>query len=295
MRPFKNRFWVLLLLLLSFSLVGCSGFSFSFSWPNGETTTTTTFPTSFSGSISLQDSDYDQFLTYSNPNFQSLTLEQYNTLLIQTRDHIRRTNIKIVTTQYRYVSLFPGSRTTIEQIMGSSAGSGVVYKQDDQFYYAITNFHVIDSKDYLVRYEVSTFASEITSTGEVIAFSESLDLAVIRFAKADRTNVELINLQTRAFTKFNPGELVLAAGNPLSIDYNVTFGHFIRLERIQNVPFRVIYHNAMIHQGSSGGALVDIEGNLIGINTWGSSSSDEQSFAIPHYIVYEFLINNELL
>jgi|GEM_PF-571715 len=295
MRPFKKGILSLLLFLMAFSLVGCNGFSFSFSWPNEETTTTTTFPTSFSGSISLQDSDYAQFQTYSNPTLDSLTLEQYNTLLVQTRDHIRRTNIKIITTQYRYVALFPGSRTTIEQIMGSSAGSGVVYKEDETHYYAITNYHVIDPKDYLVRYEISTFDDESVSIGEVVASSESLDLAVIRFEKAEHSGVELINLQKRAFTKFNPGELVLAAGNPLTIDNNVTFGSFIRLEQIQNVSFRVIYHNAMIHQGSSGGALVDIEGNLIGINTWGSSSSDEESFAIPHYIVYEFLINNELL
>ncbi|MCK7488389.1 MAG: serine protease [Bacillus subtilis] len=64
---------------------------------------------------------------------------------------------------------------------------------------------------------------------------------------------------------------------------------------IENVDFKVIYHTATIHEGSSGGALLDVDGNLLGINTWGSQNSDEDSFAVPVHIIYMFLVNHDLL
>ena len=296
-RPKKNRYLILFLLFSIFFLTGCNYISFSFNWPPTSqisTTSRTTTSFTFEGSIPFDDSDVVNFAAYVNPDIQNLSLEEYNELLVQTRDHIRRTNIKIIAVQYRYVPIFPGSRTTIEQVVGSSAGSGVIYKEDSLYYYALTNYHVIDNGGNLARYEVKTFGSDKVSHAEVMASNESLDLAVVRFEKTDHTNVEMIDFTTRAFTKIEPGELVLASGNPQSIDFNVTFGTFIRYELIQNAEFKVLYHSAMIHQGSSGGALVDIEGHLLGINTWGSSSSDEQSFAVPIHIVLAFLISVEL-
>jgi S1-C subfamily serine protease len=67
------------------------------------------------------------------------------------------------------------------------------------------------------------------------------------------------------------------------------------MQSLDDVSFKVIYHDASIARGSSGGALVDIDGNLIGVNTWGLQNSDEFSFAIPNYIVYTFLINSGVL
>ncbi|HRY78506.1 MAG TPA: trypsin-like serine protease, partial [Candidatus Izemoplasmatales bacterium] len=54
----------------------------------------------------------------------------------------------------------------------------------------------------------------------------------------------------------------------------------------------VIQHSATIDNGSSGGALVDVDGILVGINTWGSETDPLKSFAIPIYLVYVFLYNN---
>ncbi|MDP2425968.1 MAG: trypsin-like peptidase domain-containing protein [Candidatus Izemoplasmatales bacterium] len=285
-----------LLLGLVFFLVGCTGFRFEFSWPNEYNSYTTTIPATFNGTLSINEADYELFATYISPTSSLTSVSEYNARLMETRNHIRRANIKIVTTLTRTVPIFPGSKTTFEQIMGSASGSGVVYKSDELYYYAITNFHVIDAKDYNAKYQVQAFndADDATSLAELLAYDESLDLAIIRFPKNSRTDVEMINIETRKFTKFSSGELVLAVGNPQGIDFNVTFGEFIRLSSIQNASFKVIYHSAMIHEGSSGGALVDIDGNLIGINTWGSAASDEDSFAIPHYIIYEFIINNGL-
>jgi S1-C subfamily serine protease len=67
------------------------------------------------------------------------------------------------------------------------------------------------------------------------------------------------------------------------------------MESISNADFQIIYHTAAIHEGSSGGALVDVDGNLLGLNTWGLDTSDEYSFAVPNYIIYMFLINNGVI
>jgi len=151
------------------------------------------------------------------------------------------------------------------------------------------------NKEKVATYDVTTFEGTSSVDATLIAANEDLDLAVVRILKAGITNVEILDLTTRIYRKFNPGELVLAVGNPLSVVNNVTFGEYLSLESINNAEFLVIYHTATIHEGSSGGALVDIDGNFLGINTWGSVDADDQAFAVPNYIVYMFLVNSGLL
>jgi len=294
-----RRFLLLLTLLATFFLAGCTGFTIEFTFTTTVPTTTqgtTTQPTTLiEGTLSLTEADYDAFPFYDSPTYSLTDIEEYNQILMNTRDLGRRANVEIKTTIYRMVSLFPGSQTKVEQIVGTSAGSGVIYKSDETHYYAITNYHVVEPEDYSARYEISTFDSTTVSAATLVAYHEAYDLAVVKFPKTGHPNVQTIDVGTRAFTKVNPNELVLAVGNPLTITYNVTFGEFVRMATISNTTFRVIYHTAMIHEGSSGGALLDVDGNLIGINTWGSSSSDEHSFAVPLYIVYMFLHNQDLL
>lgn len=299
MKSSFRRVLLLLSLFVTVFLTGCTGFTIEFTFTTTQSTTsqgTTTLPTTLvDGTLSISEDDYNAYPFYVSPTFTMDNIEEYNDILLQSRDKGRRANVEITTTIYRMVPLFPGSKTMVEQIVGSTAGSGVVYKSDETHYYAITNHHVIDPEDYTARYELSTFDTTTVSTAILVAYSEDYDLAVVKFPKANHPNVQTIDVTKRAFTKVNPGELVLAVGNPLSITYNVTFGEFVRMASIANASFKVIYHTAMIHEGSSGGALLDVDGNLIGINTWGSSSSDEDSFAVPLYIVYMFLFNQDLL
>ncbi len=190
---------------------------------------------------------------------------------------------------------FPWSPTKEEFLVGSSSGSGFVFLEDETFYYALTNFHVINPEGNLARYEIMTFSDEDFSTAEVIAYDEVYDLAVVKFLKNDREDVTLLDIFERLYFQFTPGELVFAVGNPGTITNNVTFGEFKNMQSLEDVEFKVIYHDATIARGSSGGALVDIDGNLLGVNTWGLQNSDEYSFAVPNYIVYTFLINNGIL
>jgi S1-C subfamily serine protease len=284
---------------LTVFLSGCTGFTIEFTFtttmPTTTQATTTSLTTSIDGTLTISEDDYNAFPFYNSPTFGLTNIAEYNDILLQSRDKGRRANVEIKTTIYRMVPLFPGSRTMVEQIVGTSSGSGVVYKSDETHYYAITNYHVVEPEGYTARYEVSTFDTSTVSAATLVAYNEDYDLAVVKFVKTSHPNVQTVNVTKRAFTKINPGELVLAVGNPQTITYNVTFGEFVRMAGIANASFKVVYHTAMIHEGSSGGALLDVDGNLVGINTWGSSSSDQDSFAVPLYIVYMFLFNQDLL
>ncbi|MBN2503711.1 MAG: trypsin-like peptidase domain-containing protein [Bacilli bacterium] len=280
--------------LVTLVLVSCSSFTFPFSITQLSyyTTTTTTRPNTADGTVTYIESNYDQYVAYDSPSYD-LTIDAYNEQLIASRDLIRRSNIQISTTLYDEQNLIPWADSTI--IRGVSQGSGVIFMEDELYYYALTNEHVIDDEGYFARYEVKTFSDTAFVSASVVASDAELDLAVIKFDKGSREEIHLIDYDTRAYTSFRSGELVLAVGNPLSLENNVTFGEFINMEAIEDYAYMIIYHNATINEGSSGGALVDIDANLIGLNTWGVEETDEQAFAVPIHIIYMFLVNNGII
>lgn len=279
-------------ILFSLFLFSCDEFIFPFftTSPN-QTTLPISRPNTATGTITVLSHDFAAYPLHDSDSY-GLEIDDYNALLVHTRDLIRQANVSITATLYEERDLYPwGPSTSIRAI---SKGSGIIYMQDAEFYYAVTNYHVVDPKGLTPGYEIKTLEDEGYQEAFLVAGSDSLDLAVIRFRKNSRTDVELIDIQTRAFTKFNEGELVLAVGNPQSLENNVTFGVYIGLETISHVNFPVIMHNAPIHEGSSGGALVDVDGNLLGVNTWGVDQEDT-AFAIPNAILYMFLANEGLL
>ncbi|MFW5864907.1 MAG: S1C family serine protease [Candidatus Izemoplasmataceae bacterium] len=211
--------------------------------------------------------------------------------LMSSRDIIRSSNVGVfleVTPHYIYES----SSCSFE-----SKGSGIVYRVDDNYYYALTNFHVINSKECenadLSVYILDHEDEEDKVSAYVIATDEDLDLAVIRFLRHD-FSITPVDIYARLNDPIIRGELVLSVGNPSGIDSVVTYGEFIRYTEIEQAEFPVIYHSAMIYSGNSGGALTDIDGALLGINTWGNPSSIE-GLAIPLDKIHEFLTEEDLL
>ena len=283
-----------LIVLVMIVLVGCDSFTLPSFFPTfqQQTTQTTTRTIDISGTISIGTTDYETYNAFLSPAY-GLDVDQYNDILINTRDKIRRANIKVQASLYEVISLYPfAPSTTLHSV---SKGSGFIYREDDDYFYAVTNYHVVDPEGFTPEYEIMTFSDTLYQEATLVAYDEVLDLAVLRFPKHDRTETTLLNIVERSFTKISPGELVLAVGNPLSVAYNVTFGEFIDMVSLDDVSFQVIYHSATIHEGSSGGALVDVDGNLIGVNTWGAEGTDEVAYAVPVSILYMFLHNNDLL
>lgn len=284
----KKKFMMLFLFLSIFYLSGCSLLTMTL---NFTTEPTTTQPSTVNGTISLGDSDYANFTVYHSSTYDLTDIDIYNEVLLSTRDKIRRSNIQISAAQYDYVQKYPWSTQTELSLIGASEGSGVIFMEDSTYYYALTNYHVVDGDADLIEYQIQCFEDTNTFEATLVAYDSSLDLAVLKFLKENRTDVHIIDYTTRLFTRFNVGELVMAVGNPLEVTNNVTIGEFKSMETISNVTFSIIYHDASIHEGSSGGALVDVDGNLLGLNTWGRDTSDEYSYSIPNYIIYMFLVN----
>lgn len=289
-----KKFLSFLLLFTSFFLSGCSFLTMTFDF-SPTSTLPTTMPTAIDGTISLGDLEYSTFSLYHSNTYDISSITEYNNVLLETKNLIRHSNIQVSTTFYTEQRVNPWSTATTLQLTGATQGSGVIFLEDSEYYYALTNYHVVDGSADSVVYQIQTFEDDTAYDAQLVTFDSSLDLAVLKFLKEGRTEVHIIDYTSRLFTKFNPGELVFAVGNPLNVVNNVTFGEFKYLETISNASFQVIYHDASIHEGSSGGALVDVDGNLLGLNTWGLDSSDEYSFAIPNYIIYMFLVNSGII
>lgn len=160
----------------------------------------------------------------------------------------------------------------------SGTGSGVIYTRDG---YILTNNHVIE------------FADEYTITlhdgrefkARLVGADASTDMAVL---KIEATNLPAIELGNSDAVRV--GEWVLAVGNPFDLTSTVTAGIVSAKSRDINIIRRgapiesFIQTDAAVNPGNSGGALVDVQGRLIGINTAIASPTGAfagYSFAIP--------------
>ncbi|MDY7546597.1 Do family serine endopeptidase [Glaciimonas sp. CA11.2] len=140
----------------------------------------------------------------------------------------------------------------------SSLGSGVIVSSQG---YILTNNHVVEAADEI---EVG-LADGRTATAKVVGSDPDTDLAVI---KIDLPNLPAITLGH--IDEASVGDVVLAIGNPFGVGQTVTMGIISALGRSHlgiNAFENFIQTDAAINPGNSGGALVDTNGNLLGINT----------------------------
>ena len=193
---------------------------------------------------------------------------------------------------YNLWDLFSGSTKSYPRV---GMGSGVIVSPDG---YLITNNHVIENAGQI---EVTTNNNRIF-TAELIGTDPSSDIAVlkiigdqsfpyVRFADSDQTRI---------------GEWVLAVGNPFNLNSTVTAGIISAKARDLN-PYDAtsqsfLQTDAAVNSGNSGGALVNNDGDLIGINTAitsnGMGTFIGYSFAVPSNIarkVYEDIIEHGMV
>lgn len=157
-----------------------------------------------------------------------------------------------------------------------SLGSGVIVSRDG---YIVTNNHVVGDADVV---EVR-LADERVFSAKLIGADPKSDVAVIRI---DARNLPVVRLGDSS--KLKVGNFVIAVGNPFGLEGTVTHGIISALGRT-GLNIGVDYENfiqtdAPINPGNSGGALVNTEGELIGINTAilsGSGTNVGIGFAIP--------------
>jgi len=170
-------------------------------------------------------------------------------------------------------------RFTQTQNNPGSIGSGFVYSQDG---YIITNHHVIDNAEKVIV----TFLDGESYIAEIVGTDADLDLGVLK-VESDSTYLQPIKLGDSS--KLKVGEPIAAIGNPFGLSGSMTSGIISQMGRLlpQNTGYSipdVIQTDAAINPGNSGGPLLNMKGEVVGINTAIQSATGEFTgvgFAVP--------------
>ncbi len=171
----------------------------------------------------------------------------------------------------------------------TASGSGIIISEDG---YILTNNHVVSSSSSETSsyYQISE-ATKITVTlfnddteyeAKIVGQDEQTDLAVIKIEKTGLTKAEFADSDN-----VKVGEFAMAVGNPVNMTSTVTTGIISAVNRkitdSDGKIYTCIQTDAAINSGNSGGALVNSEGKVIGINTLKLSGTGIEGigFAIP--------------
>ena len=164
-------------------------------------------------------------------------------------------------------------------------GSGVIFSEDG---YIVTNLHILSGKDINVRLNNGKNYS-----ANIIGIDNNTDIAVLKIISEDKLNP--INIADSQNIKV--GDRVLAIGNPYGIGISVSNGIISATGRDYGNPYlQLIQTDAAINPGNSGGALINENGNLVGINSKIFSKTGAYQgigFAIPSNLVVQ--IASELI
>lgn len=169
----------------------------------------------------------------------------------------------------------------------TASGSGIIISEDG---YILTNNHVVSSSSNSSYYSMSEaqkitvklYNSNETYEAKIVGSDSQTDLAII---KIDATGLTAAELGDSNSVKV--GEFAMAIGNPLGLDSSVTCGIVSAINREvtdeDGNKYIAIQTDAAINSGNSGGALVNSEGKVIGINTLKLSGNGVEGigFAIP--------------
>lgn len=177
---------------------------------------------------------------------------------------------------------------------GSGSGSGVIISQDG---YIVTNNHVIQNASEIQV----TLNDNTTFDAVVVGTDPSTDIAVL---KINKTGLRAIPIANSDDVKV--GQWVLAVGNPFNLNSTVTAGivsakarniNIIGSQNKNIIPIEsFIQTDAAVNPGNSGGALINTQGQLIGINTAIASQTGNYagySFAVPSRLVAKIM--NDLI
>ncbi len=179
---------------------------------------------------------------------------------------------------------FFGDDFTWDTPQAQSSGSGVIVEDDG---YIVTNYHVVKNAENI---EV-VFYDKHSATAELVATDPSTDIALLKVDLKDLPAIRLGNSDS-----VRVGDWVMAVGNPFDLASTVTAGIVsakgrkidILGENASTPVESFIQTDAAVNPGNSGGALVNLKGELIGINTAIATPTGTfagYSFAVPVNIV----------
>jgi len=169
--------------------------------------------------------------------------------------------------------------TSNQALQPLGMGSGFIFEKSG---YILTNEHVIDGADEI---QVTVEGYDKPFTAKLLGNSYDLDLAVLKIeGTKDFSTLALGNVEDTSV-----GDWVVAIGNPYGFEHTVTVGVLSAKERPIDIPDaqgtrnykHLLQTDASINPGNSGGPLLNLSGEVIGINTAVSSQAQGIGFAIP--------------
>ncbi|MDR3160932.1 MAG: Do family serine endopeptidase [Spirochaetaceae bacterium] len=174
----------------------------------------------------------------------------------------------------------PENRNREREFRSQGLGSGIIVRQVQGVYYVLTNHHVVGDVNEIV---VATSDGK-EYPAELVGKDERKDLAMVSFKTSDHYPLAVLGDSDTV----KVGDWAIAVGNPLGFMFSVTQGIVSAVGRTGGPANNIndfIQTDTSINQGNSGGALVNIRGEVIGINTWIASNNNGGSvglgFAIP--------------
>lgn len=179
--------------------------------------------------------------------------------------------VHLVTNSDRGASMFNGGR---------HSGSGVIY---DACGYILTNAHVVVGALDSAAGLTVTLQDGRMFEGRVLGLDRPSDLAVVKIDSEDA----LPSARLGSSAALRVGEWVVALGSPLLLKHTVTAGIISCVERkgselgLLSAKTDYIQTDAAVNQGNSGGPLINLDGEVIGINNMKAVAADGVSFAIP--------------
>lgn len=211
--------------------------------------------------LPVETGDYLNFKFQNNSEIEQLSLSDNNEII----NIVKNTSSSVVN-----ISIKAQQVDFFNQVYeNTGSGSGIIYKEDNDKYYIVTNCHVIE--------DATSVNISITGTEQIpaklVGKDAQADVAVISVSKADVANANVPDVKVAEFAdsdKVEVGEFVLAIGNALGQGKTVTQGIISAQNKEINIDGRnrtVLQTDAAINPGNSGGALVNYEGKIIGMNT----------------------------
>jgi Trypsin-like serine proteases, typically periplasmic, contain C-terminal PDZ domain len=178
---------------------------------------------------------------------------------------------------------FFGDQFKAQPELAKALGSGFIVSKDG---YIVTNYHVIAGATKL---DVFLTSRKEPYAAKLIGSDEQLDLAVLKIDAGD----SLSSLHFGDSNKLEVGSWVIAIGNPYGLDHTVTVGVISAKGRPININGNqytdLLQTDASINPGNSGGPLINLQGEVIGINTAINAQAQGIGFAIPSSTVTQVL------
>jgi len=174
----------------------------------------------------------------------------------------------------------------VPPIENESLGSGFVIKVEKDFLYVVTNSHVVEKAKVITV----KFSNGYIQKAKVVGRDEKSDIALLRIPMSEKL-MQIKPLKIGNPSKLKVGYFVISGGSPYNIGLTFTLGIVSALDRNLGISAyeRYIQTDAAINPGDSGGPLLNLDGEVVGMNTAIIQAGQGLGFAIPIDTVMEIV------